>query len=85
MARTKQTTRRQTGGKTPRKTTANKAAKKQAPSATGGIRLRSTKSSARPDSDTDWTHDWVSEFLLFSFLIFLLHLLGFSSGSANSN
>lgn len=38
MARTKQTARRSTGGKAPRKQLATKAARKSAPSATGGVK-----------------------------------------------
>ncbi|ORX65594.1 hypothetical protein DL89DRAFT_296032, partial [Linderina pennispora] len=38
MARTKQTARKSTGGKAPRKQLATKAARKSAPSGTGGVK-----------------------------------------------
>ena len=52
MARTKQTARKSTGGKAPRKQLATKAARKSAP-ATGGVKKVST---FLPIQLRDWCH-----------------------------
>ena len=52
MARTKQTARKSTGGKAPRKQLATKAARKSAPT-TGGARARARRGARRANGDDD--------------------------------